>query len=203
MKREREKRDKRETTRRAKNVDSDTEHFGTFLKRRREARGLSLADVSRATKIKEQSLAALEEARLDALPALVFVRGYITAYAREVGADEGDALRRYREHVEASHGQGGASSSTEGGRPVAPAKPSEPLTVKSILHTLRGLDDDGAGGGRAPAQRRVGVVMVVLLILVVATLTLSLLLRHGGAGRSGLSQGMRGAGAADQLVRVT
>lgn len=180
-------------------MDTDTEHFGTFLKRRREARGLSLADVSRATKIKEQSLVALEEARLDALPALVFVRGYISAYAREVGADEGDALRRYREHVGGAHGDGSDASS----RPSPPARSTEPLTVKSILHTLRGLDDDG--GGRAPAQRRVGVVMVVLLILVVATLTLSLLLRHGGAGRSGLSHSAPtgdGAGGA-QLVRVT
>jgi cytoskeletal protein RodZ len=174
----------------------DTEHFGTFLKRRREARGLSIADVSRATKIKEQALAALEEARLDALPALVFVRGYISAYAREVGADESDVLRRYRDYVESRDGEGAAVV-----RPAVPAS-GEPLTVKSILYTLRGLDDEGSA--RAPAQRRVGVVMVVLLILVVATLTLSLLLRHGGAGRSGLSQTSVGVDSGDraQAVRV-
>src|SRR4051812_25692701 len=52
------------------------EHFGTYLRRGREARGLSIADLSRATKIKESVLELVEAARLEALPAQVFVRGF-------------------------------------------------------------------------------------------------------------------------------
>jgi hypothetical protein len=70
----------------------DLEHFGTFLRKQREARGLSLTQLSRATKIKESNLAALEAARLDELPARVFVVGYVGAYARAVGADVGEAM---------------------------------------------------------------------------------------------------------------
>src|SRR3954466_4551296 len=50
------------------------ENFGSYLRRGREARGLSIADLSRATKIKESVLELVEGARLDALPAQVFVR---------------------------------------------------------------------------------------------------------------------------------
>src|SRR5207302_1760165 len=65
---------------------------GTYLRKQREARGMTLAELSRATKIKETSLVALEAARFDSLPARVFLRGWITAYARAVGADAGKAI---------------------------------------------------------------------------------------------------------------
>lgn len=148
------------------------EHFGTYLKNQRETKGLTLGDVSRATKIKESSLRLLEEAKLDDLPAPVFVRGFVSAFARLVGADEEEALRRYR-----------SFASESGHAPVAvmaDAVPSEPLAIKSILDTIRGLDD-GSRPDPTAARRRVGTVMVVLLILVVATLTLSLLFGHGGS----------------------
>jgi cytoskeletal protein RodZ len=133
--------------------DVDSEHFGSFLKQRRVARGISIAELSRATKIKERSLELLEAARLDALPATVFVRGFVSAYARQVGADEGDALRRLDERL----------------GPPAPAP-----TVEEVPPPSASLDE-------LPVGRRFGVALVVLLLLIVATLTLSLLLRHGGA----------------------
>src|SRR5512146_2256996 len=68
------------------------EHVGTYLRGKREARGMTVAELSRATKIKESSLVALEEARFDALPARVFVVGWVAAYARAVGADSAEAV---------------------------------------------------------------------------------------------------------------
>jgi len=149
------------------------EHFGTYLRDQRQAKGMSLGDVSRATKIKESSLRLLEEAKLDDLPAPVFVRGFVSAFARLVGADEQEALKRYRVYASAS-----------GHEPVAvmaDAVPSEPLAIKSILDTIRGLDEKPGRSDVGASRRRVGTVMVVLLILVVATLTLSLLFGHGGS----------------------
>ncbi|HZS39892.1 MAG TPA: helix-turn-helix domain-containing protein [Polyangia bacterium] len=139
----------------------ELEHFGAYLKRGREARGISIAELSRATKIKEQSLELLEDARIDALPAAVFVRGFVCAYAREVGLDVGEALARLRRVMP----------------PVdapLPPLPIPPPPVDASPHQSEG-------------RRRVGVALVVLLILVVATLTLSLLLRHGRAG-DGISE---------------
>ncbi len=75
----------------------ESESFGVLLRSARQRKGLTIADVSRATKIKESQLERLEDAALDALPAEVFVVGFIKAYAREVGIDSTDALRRYRD----------------------------------------------------------------------------------------------------------
>ncbi len=140
----------------------ELEHFGSWLKSRREARGLSLAELSRATKIKERLLELLELGRADGLPAPVFVRGFVSAYARAVGADEREALERL---------------GTLGRTPVE----SVPLPAKVFM----AIDDQPEPGSGTP--KRFGVVMVVLLILVVATLTLSLLLRHGAAPGGGIS----------------
>jgi cytoskeleton protein RodZ len=146
---------------RNKGYDVELEHFGAFLKRGREARGLSIAEVSRATKIKERSLELLESATMDALPAPVFVRGFVSAYAREVGLDVVEALERLKLRL------------PPGDAPLPPLPVAPPP-----------VDAPPEGEGR----RRVGVALLVLLILVVATLTLSLLLRHGRAG-DGLSGG--------------
>ena len=139
------------------------ENFGQYLKSRRVEKGLSLSDLSRATKIKERALEALEAGRHDDLPGRVFVRGYVIAYARAVGLDECEMLGRLQA--------------------LAPPPSEEPLRLqKPIVRRVTRADDEDLPNPR----RKVGVVMVVLLILVVATLTLSLLLRHGGTG-SGIS----------------
>jgi cytoskeleton protein RodZ len=140
----------------------ELEPFGAFLKRGREARGLSIAELSRATKIKEHSLELLEESRLDVLPATVFVRGFVCAYAREVGIDQAEALSLLKRALPA----------------IEPPLPPLPVPPPPV----------GAPPPESENRRRVGVALVVLLILVVATLTLSLLLRHGRAG-DGLSRG--------------
>lgn len=70
-------------------------HFGLLLRRARERRGLSIQDVARVTRISDKWLPALEEARLDHLPAPVFVTGYVRSYARVVGLDESDLVDRY------------------------------------------------------------------------------------------------------------
>ncbi len=70
-------------------------HFGSLLRRARERRGLSLADVADKTRISPRWLRALEDAQLDILPAPVFVSGYLRTYARLLGLDGADLLERY------------------------------------------------------------------------------------------------------------
>src|SRR6185436_7526668 len=64
------------------------EHFGACLRRAREARALTLGDVSAATKVPRSALELLEAGTLAGLPAHVFVRGFIRSYARTVGLPE-------------------------------------------------------------------------------------------------------------------
>jgi cytoskeleton protein RodZ len=68
---------------------------GTALRDAREQRGLSLDRLSRATKISVTSLAAIETNQRDKLPQRVFLRGFVRAYAREVGLNPEDTVARY------------------------------------------------------------------------------------------------------------
>jgi cytoskeletal protein RodZ len=137
----------------------DREHFGSFLRKQREERGITLAELSRATKIKEQNLQLLEDAALESLPARVFVVGYVGAYARAVGADEREAIARLQRH--------------------APA--ASPSQIGACMKKVVARVEDGEDAPPRPlGNRRFGVALVVFLLLIVATLTLSLLLRHGG-----------------------
>ncbi len=68
---------------------------GQHLRGLREAKRMSLAEVSRATRVPVASVERIEADRFDELPGEVFVRGFLRAYARalEVPADE--VLARY------------------------------------------------------------------------------------------------------------
>ena len=55
---------------------------GRYLKRTREARAMSLEEVSRATRIPVVSIERIEGDHFDDLPGEVFVRGFLRAYAR-------------------------------------------------------------------------------------------------------------------------
>jgi cytoskeletal protein RodZ len=67
--------------------------FGQWLKRAREARGLTLADITRETKIPLRNLEALEHGDLGFVPAF-YERAEVRAIARAVGVDEGLAIGR-------------------------------------------------------------------------------------------------------------
>ncbi len=60
---------------------------GAFLRTAREAANLSVEAVSAATKVKAEHVEAIEWLRLDRLPALAYVTGFVKAYARYLGLD--------------------------------------------------------------------------------------------------------------------
>src|SRR4051812_2454309 len=66
-----------------------------WLRTGRAQRGMSLDDVARVTKIQPRILERLEAGKLEGLPADVFIRGFVRSFARCVGLDEAEALRRY------------------------------------------------------------------------------------------------------------
>jgi cytoskeleton protein RodZ len=68
---------------------------GAQLRRAREARGLSLDALTRSTKISATTLAAIEAGDIQKLPAPVYARGFVKAYAAEVGLDPSAAANAY------------------------------------------------------------------------------------------------------------
>jgi len=69
--------------------------FGEHLKREREMRGVSLEEVSAATRISPRFLEAIENERWDELPGGVFNRGFIRSIARFLGLDEDGLVAEY------------------------------------------------------------------------------------------------------------
>jgi cytoskeleton protein RodZ len=69
--------------------------FGESLKREREMRGVTLDEISAATRIATRFLKAIENEEWDQLPGGVFNRGFVRAVARYLGLDEENIVAEY------------------------------------------------------------------------------------------------------------
>jgi transcriptional regulator with XRE-family HTH domain len=96
------------------------ESLGQYLRREREARGVALEDIARVTRIRRQHLEMLEADRHDALPATPFVRGFLAAYAKQLGLPPDEVVGRYHAALGA---QGAAAADTP--RDAGPAHGAE------------------------------------------------------------------------------
>jgi cytoskeletal protein RodZ len=71
------------------------ETVGDYLKKEREAKNISLREVSRLTKISEFYLDFLEKDDYEKLPQGPYIKGYISSYARLIGGNADEALKLY------------------------------------------------------------------------------------------------------------
>src|SRR5215210_1004147 len=69
--------------------------FGEQLRLAREARGISLREISEQTRISTRYLEAIEADDYKRLPGGIFNRSFIKAYAKEIGYDEKEAVEGY------------------------------------------------------------------------------------------------------------
>ena len=127
-----------------------TETVGSLLKRQRDVRNMSVAEVSRVTRIPVPTLESIEADRFDDLPGEVFVRGFLKSFALAVGIVPQEALARYT-----------------ASRRVAFVTP---LPVASPVQNAR------AEGRRG----RFGVAIAFVLLLILFTLAISIVLKPRG-----------------------
>ncbi len=73
----------------------EKDSFGRYLKKERELKNISLREVAKNTKVKEQILKAIEEDQYPILPSPTYVKGFLLSYAKYVGLDPNDVLFRY------------------------------------------------------------------------------------------------------------
>lgn len=114
--------------------------FGEELRKEREIRGISLAEIAEATKVSKRFLGAIENDDFKTLPAPVFTRGFVREYARYLGLNAEEMVTRYAHFLDA-----------EGKAPE-----DVPLPLRSSDRPP--VDASGRGSGRRPLS--------VLLILV-------------------------------------
>ncbi len=78
---------------------------GEILQTARVQQGFSLEEIALQTFIKKDYLEALEEDRLDDLPAAVYTCGYIRQYARLLHLDDAELVLHYQEQLETWGGE--------------------------------------------------------------------------------------------------
>jgi curved DNA-binding protein CbpA len=82
--------------------DGSGEFDGVRLRRNRLFRGYELDDISGVTKVNPNHLRNIEEENFAALPADVYVRGFVTAYAKTIGLDPKIVVPSYMARVQGS-----------------------------------------------------------------------------------------------------
>ena len=76
--------------------------LGSHLRQERERRKISLESVAQTTRISLKNLEALERDESHLLPAPVFVRGFLRAYAAQLGIDPKEVLALYEAQADLS-----------------------------------------------------------------------------------------------------
>lgn len=155
--------------------------LGQYLRKARERRQISLEEISRVTRVGIRYLEALEREAFDALPADVYVRGYLRAFARELGLDPEETMARY----EAARPTASdapvlrLSSRAASETPAGPARPlpaaSEPLlleTPRPATRAARQPSPSSAGSARSPRHLSLALAIVLLLV---AAVTISII----------------------------
>ncbi len=72
---------------------------GLILKEAREAKGISIYEVSTATKINIKNILAMEEGAVEKLPPKTFLRGFVASYATYLQLDTASILKTFFEEM--------------------------------------------------------------------------------------------------------
>jgi flagellar biosynthesis protein FlhG len=94
-----------------------TEFSGPLLRQIREALGIELREIAERSKIGMAYLAALEAEAFPKLPAPVYVRGFLSEYARILGLDAERVKDTYLERYRAARGVDSDDKADRGERP--------------------------------------------------------------------------------------
>ncbi len=84
--------------------DGSGEFDGVRLRRNRMFRGYEIDDISSVTKVNSTHLRNIEDENFGALPADVYVRGFVKAYAQTIGLDPKVVVPSYMARLEESRG---------------------------------------------------------------------------------------------------
>ena len=84
-------------------IDEEKQEYdGAALRRSRLRRGVELDQISDVTKVSVTYLQFLEDEAFEQLPASVYVRGFVSAYARAIGLDARRVANSYMARHDAS-----------------------------------------------------------------------------------------------------
>lgn len=79
----------------AREINAETEFTGRLLAKVREARGIELEEIAKATKISVAYLKAIEAEAFSELPAMVYTRGFVQELAKYLKLDAAQVTKTY------------------------------------------------------------------------------------------------------------
>lgn len=124
--------------------------IGSTLRDARERRGLSLTQLASTTKIPLTHLEAIEANVFELVPPGIFVRGFLRAYAREVGLDP----RQIIDQFAAEHGN----------EMPPPVEMPASLAAQDERQPARSIDADLSGSGSAWSSLAVVIALIVAVV---------------------------------------
>ena len=167
--------------------------LGEELRHKREQRGISLAEISEATRIGTRFLKAIETDNFSILPGGIFTRSFIRSYAKHVGMNEDEAIGLYLQQIAApsSEQQDAASEATAEQVPAEkPTKrpPPPKLVLQKPGHSAeRSRRFEPVTFRQSPSRTSwptivIGAGIVIFIVIIVIALVKQL---NQGAGESG------------------
>lgn len=97
-------------------MESDKEplSFGHYLQSIRLEKKIGLEQISEQTRIGLGNLLLIEQEDHERLPAAVYVKGFLRAYAATIGADGDEAIRRYEAQLDVVRPKSDSKSASKG-----------------------------------------------------------------------------------------
>ena len=160
--------------------------IGERLIEAREARGLTLEDAERDTRISQRYLQALEAETFNVIPAPVYARGFLRSYSQYLGLETGPLLARFPQDAPAAGGSPSGAAGEGGGPSRGPSAlfgsrlPDEPMIGVDI-------------GVAIPARRfrlgsssfaRTGVIAAVAIGVTALVIVLAVVIANVGGGET-------------------
>jgi cytoskeleton protein RodZ len=136
---------------------------GLALKEARIKQGLTVSEISMATKINPKVLQAMEEGEISALPAKTFTRGFVRIYAQYLKIDVNEVLAVFAREMDAEQAPPAVAGATEtpvptdGWTPMSAPPVAAPKTESKYLRNNDSLSRFIVAGG---------IVALVALIVV-------------------------------------
>ncbi|MGI8926081.1 MAG: helix-turn-helix domain-containing protein [Tepidiformaceae bacterium] len=199
--------------------------LGSWLIRAREARGLTLEDAERDTRISRRYLQALEGEQFEVIPAPVYARGFLRSYSQYLGLDPQEILALFPRDDDAVRANGASTTRATQQQPLSPVGASRPawtrpdrrpaanaagrVSTRSAVpadEPMIGIDIGVAALGRKiradpAAQTRALAVLLVAIGAIVGMVLLALIISNVG-GDDGTTPSGSLAGSASQTARA-
>lgn len=123
--------------------------LGSLLVRSREARGLTLEDAERDTRISRRYLQALEDEQFEVIPAPVYARGFLRSYSQYLGIDPQEALALFPREDDSEYGEHVSPTTTS-----APARPTRQQPISAVGASRPAWRQPQAAPPRPPGRQQ-------------------------------------------------